>query len=611
MDAVLALHRTIGNRAVARMLEQRPVRTYTGIQRAPASATATQQKPAPKEEVDAFLAARLELFSVTLAGLDLYVGLSPKYSWIGRYGDRALAVAAIAAATRRIFRTNASFDEIKRVHDRLLNREISYEPHLGPRARTEPHTTTIALEALESMRSALGLRWEDADRQWRRAVALNRFLDRGLLEARDRWEQIRDELPPTEMRRKGLSPNALFRMLDERRERSLMVHIAARHSAGKPLVRLILQDAELANGGREPSFADFLSLSSKQWARIVLNIASAAREVSERISEQHAEELRKEQLNQFLEPHRLAVEHPAKFIVENYDPAVSVHLHALGGLDITGGQRFTNARGEAIYVLRVDSTQVIYQNERDRKLYRQSLPGLEQELIWGTFALVAEKTRQIIPLTKWMVGLIGALFPPARVPILASEVISAGYKLAGHWDELTETFASLRISYQSIDEIVPGLLPAVKDAVLDKETLAILDFSHPDFGAWFNAALKLLRRRLEKVVAGGFIGDAAAGVIKKALRVVGKVLAELGLTIVWVGPAVWHSADIDRLAAVERAEKVILEKLRNFGIKDAIFLATVIASLSRDDLERLAREISDAVERGKEFARLIGEISSW
>ena len=265
-----------------------------------------------------------------------------------------------------------------------------------------------------------------------------------------------------------------------------MVEVAKDHSAAKPWRDAFERNPALVAGEREPTFADFDRATSDQWAQTILELAKATRiTVNEQLAQERADE-RKRARNEQLRPHEIKVDDPIAFIIKTYDTTHPVRLDDYGWKGVVeGGQTLTNAKNEQIFLLRVESSGVVYQNLADKKFYKQTLEGFVQELVYGIYASAGQQSlpaaKLAIGMTRGLFEVVGMIFKPAKHALSAVDVINAAFQLKKNRAELERDYQSVKVAYANIDKLLPGLLPKIWRAVLDKQYLTVFNrLEHPD-----------------------------------------------------------------------------------------------------------------------------------
>ncbi len=358
--------------------------------------------------------------------------------------------------------------------------------------------------------------------------------------------------------------------------------------------------------------ADFDAVPLKVWAKTVLELATASRDTLNKQMERSWEEDRKHGINEHLRPHEVKVGDAAKFILENYEPTRSERMYPNYSV-IHGGMQLTNINNQPIYLLRVHDGRVIFQNLADKKFYTQTLEGFSEEQLYSIYALAGEKAKGVIPLTKWVISLAGAVFPVVRYGLMATDVLNAAHKLQKNREAMEREYEALKVAYENIDQMLPGVLPKVWDAVLDKENATLFNpLKNPDLGAWLKvvirvALMKVARRAdaelstLSNLVWGRLKGAWAA--IKKGL----KVLGEVAKHAIVVGTAVAGSTGVSGGRALDEAK----ERLKNLGVVEAIAIVGQIKALPEADKRRLVRELQDHSDSGARLMDLLEASLSW
>lgn len=372
----------------------------------------------------------------------------------------------------------------------------------------------------------------------------------------------------------------LIRYLLEKRVQS-MIEVAKRHPAAAPWREAYKRNLALHWAEREPKLEDFDNVSLSQWAKTVLELAVATRKIlAEQFERQRAED-KKHARNEHLRPHEIEVSDPAAFVLNTFDPTREERLDPYGWI-VRGGQSLSNRKNEDIYLLSVDSWRVVYQNHVDKRFYEQTLEGFGEELLYGIYTAAGQKSQGAITLTKWVIGLAGAVFPPVRYTVLAADVLNAAFKLQANREQLERSYDSMKLAYTNINALVPGMLQKVWDAVLDKENAALFNpLQHPDVGAWLKVAIRVVMRHQARVVSASYAGDAVIGFFNKAWAAIKKglkALLEVLLHVIIVTPAVVGSTGVTGHRALDLAER----KLKDLGVRQAAELMTQIKLLSED-----------------------------
>jgi hypothetical protein len=401
----------------------------------------------------------------------------------------------------------------------------------------------------------------------------------------------------------------LIRHLLEKQMQS-MIEVAKRHPAAAPWREAYKRNLALHWAEREPILEDLDKVPLSQWAHTILELAAATRDTLRGQIARRWEEDRKHARNEHLRPHEIKVANAAAFILENYEPTHTERLHPMGWI-IHGGQQLTNIKNEPIYLLRVQSDRVIYQHLGDKKFYRQSLEGFSQEQLYSIFVAAGQKSQGAIALTKWVLGIAGAVFPPVRYGLLATDVLNAAFKLQANRAELERHYGSLKLAYANIDSLLPGVLPKIWDAVLDKRNAALFNpLQNPDVGAWLKVVIRLVLMRQARVVNASYAADAVSGFLKKSWAAIKKGLGalwEVVQHVIVLAPAVAGSTGVSGQRALDLAQK----RLEALGVQQTLAIVGQIKRLPKADLQRLVREIQDLSDSGMRLMEVIEKSMSW
>lgn len=599
---------------------------------APSPAESLPNQPAD-EEIDApvrkvlpdeDLVSRFEFFRVRVSGTGWLVTVPTAHEWTKSYTERALAIAALAAAVRRVFGGTWSMDQFIKVENGLPQHRIRFTEPTGTSGQVTGGSITRAKESavridditMEHVRATLRLFWKEADPTLRREHFLGTYLDQALQAALRRWDEVAQAFPAQVLAQHQLTVSIISWMLRARREG--LIEVARFHPATRDLVRSFDRDGNLRSGDRRAGEPDFTRISASRWSAILLDLVISARQLVEANERKRREDLRRSGEYEYLRPHEITVQNRVLFILQNFSPNVEATLNNYGlGWRVRGGQRVGNLRNQQLFLLSMQAGQAVYFNEADHKFYRQSLAGLEHEMVFGVFTQVAEKTRDIIPMTKFILSVTGALFPVAGIVFTAADVLNVANRVHLRQDELIQTYRRLYIACTNIESKVPGLQRAIAIAALG--TLArVVEFqSHPDWSAWFVAALKVLRRAVVARARGGFAPEAAESVLRGIWQRLNSALRTLSMA----GPAMVASVKSIELSVaggrrpgeqpLQIAQEAIGVRLQAIGVPSAMPLAIRIASLPSSELEGLFNEIMELIDSGDEMMRLIKDITSW
>lgn len=564
---------------------------------------------APRDDVDPFLVSRRSRYQVALVGTRVQVTLSRDEPWTRQYTSRALTEGALGAALGRLFMGGATPAQARKAHDQVLAEGVKFTPADKAAGSAPQHTLLIDEAALKKLAAALNVQMpQQMATEWRLRFGEARLLQFAVHKLRDTFDSVVPHLPARDLAAAGLSAPFIRELLDKRAQ--AMIEQAKRHAATGWWREAFKRNLALQAGEREPTLADFPVVPVAQWAKTLLQLAAATREALRRQLARAIEARRKEARNRHLNPQEVAVDDAARFILETFDPTRTERLHTTQW-EIRGGQRLTNIKNQPIFLLRVDSGHVVFQNLADKKFYRQTLEGFGEEQLYSIYALAGQKAHGAIALTKWVLGLAGAVFPVVRYGLLAADVINAGHKLQANRAEIERHYAGFRLAYANIDGLLPGVLPKVWEAVLDKRNLALFNpLQNPDAGAWLKAVIRVVMMRTARVARASYAADAVSGFLKKSWAAIKKgadALWEVIKHVIVLAPAVAGSTGTTGHRALALAQ----QRLRELGVADAAAVVSQIRNLSRDDQQRLSREIQELITSGTQLLAVIEQSMSW
>jgi hypothetical protein len=567
-------------------------------------------KRALHDEVDAFLASRLGLYKVTLVGMQIHVSLSRTYEWTKRYTDRALTEAAVGAVLNALYMGGATTEQARKVWDQVIGRTVRLVPAQAQARASTQYAEYLVIDgpALRRISAALNLTPRHMVEPWRLKVGEAKLIEMALLQVVGAFDRLVPYFAPEDLAEAGLSVEMIRRLLDKHLDS--LIDVARHHAAARPWRQAFERNLALHWAEREPVFADLDPAPPEQWARTVLDLAAATRDTLRKQHAREVEERRRHARNEHLRPHEIDVDDAARFILENFDPAQAARLHTTGW-EVQGGQQLTNIKGEPIYLLRVRDGRVIFQHLGNKRFYEQTLEGFGEEQLYGIYAAAGRKAQGAITLTKWVLGLAGAVFPVVRYGLLATDVLNAAAQLQAHRVELERHYDSLKLAYANIDGLLPGVLPRIWDAVLDKRNVALFNpLQNPDVGAWLKAIIRLVLLRQARVVSASYAAEAVSGFLNKAWAAMKKglgVLWEVVQHVIVLAPPIAGSTGVSGQRALDLAQ----QRLKELGVADALFVAATIKRLSRGDQDRLSREIQDLISSGTQLLEVVEKSMSW
>jgi hypothetical protein len=152
------------------------------------------------------------------------------------------------------------------------------------------------------------------------------------------------------------------------------------------------------------------------------------------------------------------------------------------------------------------------------------------------------------------------------------------FKLQARREQLESDYASVKLAYANIDALLPGVLPKVWDAVLDKRNVALFNpLKNPDVGAWLKVVIRLVMMRQARVVNASYAADAVNGFLQKAWVTIKKGLGTLKEIVKIVGPAVVGSTGVSGHRALELAQ----QRLKELGVVDVLAIVMQIRRCPR------------------------------
>lgn len=576
----------------------------------------------PKEHMDAFLASRVDLFHVVVVGDEYAVVVDRKSNpWTERYTPRALAEAAMAALVRKVSENPPPAMDVQETVNELLEpkgrHRLRVPEVLSPVMVSPFWQVSVDQGTVEAVTEQMGLTLSDEGRKLQRSAEMGSFLEQALRQVAQNFGSVRPHLPTKVLEEAGITDRHVFNMLMSDGTRRAASELAKPHKLARPLIK----GRDLAaSTGQTDVFPDWTGLPAAQWAQLVADLAVDIAKRAGSAALEREERERRHQLNEQLRPHELdvGITKALAFILNNYDPDSSVTVNLLGDVVIEGGQRITNAKGETLFILRAGASQVIYQNLSDRKFYRQSTAGIESELRYGVFALVTEKTKHIIPVTKFMFRLLGVIFPPVGAVMLASTVLNVAYNVAEHEDALKSAYDNMRIIQANIEGLVPGVTEAVIELVLnnlDDAAVVLLDPKYAEV-AWDEWLIVVVDYAVAALGGSGadVAGKAVVGLLKKTWAIVKKVAGALVKALKHaykVGrPVVVGAARGGKDWDLERAKKAAAE-LEGIGLVDALSLAIHLVSLEEDELDQLIDELKELSRVGSDLLATVERVFAW
>jgi len=563
----------------------------------------------PSDKVDSFLESRRSLYKVELIGTNVNVTLPRSHDWTTRYTPRALTEGGVGAALNAMYTGGVSAARMAKAYEQVVGKSVKLKPAAKQQqGEAAVHAVIMDEGARDALASALNFTPKQMVDAWRMKISEARLIQLALASALRDFDQLVPHFAPKALASARLGTEAVRRLLDKHVQ--MMIETAKRHTATAAWRTAFKRNYPQYRGGREPAVADLGNLSTGQWAQTVLALAAATRDTLTKSIERRREEDRKHARNEHLRPHEVKATDAAKFILENFEPTQKVQLYTTQWI-VHGGQTLTNLKGEPIYLLNANRDHITYQHVASRKFYKQTLEGFSEEQLYGIYVAAGEKSKGVIALTKWVIGVAGAIFPPVRYTVLAADVLNSAFKLQSSREVLERSYESVRLAYDNIDKMLPGVMPKVWDAVLDKRNAVLFNpLKNPDLGAWLKVIIRLVMERQARVVSGSYASEAVTGFLNKAWSAIKK-----GLTALWevvkhviiIGPAVVGSTGVSGHRALELAK----QRLSQLGVADAAGIVLQIQRLSKDDRERLSRELQDLAKNATKLIETVGKALSW
>lgn len=567
------------------------------------------EREAPRDEVDAFLTSRRSMYQVALVGTRVQVTLSREHAWTQRYTSRALSEGALGAALSRLFMGGATAAQARKAYEQVLAQGVKFTPADKAADRHPVHMLLIDEGALARLAAALNVALpQQMATEWRLRWGEARLLQFAVHKLRDTFDSVVPHIAPKDLAAAGLTVPFIRELLHKRTQ--ALIEQAKRHAACAWWRDAFKRNLALQAGERDATLADFPVVPVAQWAKALLKLAAATRDTLREQLARSIEARRKEARNRHLRPHEMKVDDAARFILETYEPLHTERLHTTHW-EVRGGQQLTNIKNQPIFLLRVESGRVVFQNLTDKKFYQQTLEGFGEEQLYTIYALAGQKSLGAITLTKWVLGLAGAVFPVVRYGLMAVDVINAAHKLQANRAELEQHYASFRLAYTNIDEMLPGVLPKVWEAVLDKRNLALFNpMKNPDAGAWLKAVIRVVMMRTARVAKASYAADAVTGFVKKAWAAIKKgldALWEVTKHVIVIGSAVAGSTGVSGHRVLALAQ----ERLSSLGVAGAAGVVVQIHKLSAADRERLSRELQELIASGTRLLQIIKQSMAW
>ena len=566
----------------------------------------------PKDVVDPYLFDRRSLYKVRLIGTDWYVSL-PHANWTEEYTNRALTEGALAAVINTIFMGGAKLDQIHKAYEKVVGHGVTFRPATKRMVgKNAVHRMIFDERAMSALANALNLGRKSLIDKWRLQYNLAKMIQFAIDSAATSTSFAALEKNfPTKRLSSAKITASMIRYLLEKQPQSI-IEVAKTDPSTKAWRDAYKRNLAVQLGERLADIKDFDPVPVDKWAATIAELAIATRDLLKKQIAKQIEEDRKNNLNHHLMPHEIKVENAAQFIVETFEPTHTEQLRPLGSI-IQGGQKLTNIRNEPIFLLRVESTRVVFQHLGNSKFYEQSLDGFSQEQLYSVYVAAGEKSKGAIALSKWVIGLAGAIFPPVRYGLMATEVTNIAFQLQAHRPELERYYDGFMVAYRNIDGMLPGVMPTIWDAVLSKETASLLNpLKNPDVGGWVKALMRITMYwvgrkyaaqlvKMENMMWGRVKGIWAS--IKKGAD----VLMGVAVHAFTVAFPVAGSTGVSGERALELAQK----KLRDLGVVDAANIVLRIKQLSKVDQERLKREIQDLIDNGKNLIDVLEKCLSW
>jgi hypothetical protein len=547
------------------------------------------------DEVDKFLDSRQSLFAVSLRGTGVFVAVPWQQKWTERYTVRALSMAAIAAAVSKAYKGDVKGNDVTATLARIEGHGVSNKT-------STDRTGDVFIDdsGMQKLAAAMGLDADDMTNPWRAQRGEAKMMEFALEEVAGAFDSLAPYFDEKAMTAANM-PLELIRQLVGK-DRQAMVEVARHHPAAAGWRRAYRADPELAAGRREPTFADFQKVAPEQWAATVFRLAVATRDKINAQIAHRIDEERKHQINEFLRPHEIKTENAAEFVLQTYDPTTTVKLPR--GYVVQGGQTVSNVKGEPIHVLAVTGDRIIFQHLGTKRFYEQTHQGFDDELTFGALKMAGDKSKGAITLSKWVLGLAGAIFPVVRYGLYATDVINAAHQLEARHGELERLYGAVKVAYKNIDGLIPGAVSAIWDLVLNVKNLTIFDpMSDPDPGVWLKAAIRVALQLVKDHVSGGYVADAVHGILGKAWAIIGKAFGYLIVAI--------SAIESTGISDLETITKTLEHRLRELGVARAAMIALEFKLLSPADSRLLVREIQDLMANGTQLLDTVKDALTW
>ena len=579
---------------------------WLGVEAGEAEGSAAHQKDKPASDaVDPFLESRTSLYKVAIVGTNVRIDWPSGPDWTAQYTRRALNEAAALAALRTLYDPKLPAAKVRTAWQTLVGHQVKYIDAKDPAVQV----LVIEDAQMTKLASACGLDPQHMIDAWRKRRGQAKLIEFALGSAYKSFADLAPHFPAKDLAAAHMPADLIRHLLD--RWSQSMVEVAKRHPAAKPWRDAFERNAALKAAQREPILDDLPRATWDQWAKTILALAVTTRSTLNQQLERERADRKKRALNEHLRPHEIKVDDVAAFVLKTFSTAPQ-RLDQYGwNWIIAGGQTLSNAKNQQIFLLRVNDGSVIYQNLVDKKFYTQSLDGFVQELVYGIYTAAGQKSMGAIALSQWVIGLAGAVFPPVRYGLIATDVLNAAFKLKDNQAELERDYESVKLAYANIDKLLPGVLPKVWDAVLDKRNLTLFNpLQHPDVGAWLKVIIRLVIERQARVAKASYVAEAvddflqkAWGAIKKGLGLVVEVVKH----VIILAPAVVGSTGVRGDRALQLAE----QRLKELGVREAGAITLQIGLLPAADLHQLVRELEDLASNGTKLLQVIKRSLSW
>ena len=193
-------------------------------------------------------------------------------------------------------------------------------------------------------------------------------------------------------------------------------------------------------------------------------------------------------------------------------------------------------------------------------------------------------------MTRGAVEVVGMIFKPAKYALSAVDVINAGFQLKQNRAELERDYQRMKLAYANVDKLLPGMLPKIWLAVLDKPYVTLFNpLEHPDPLPWLKAVVELA---IEHGTHAG-VADAVDGILHAAWSGIKKGLDALLET------------------ARERAFELAEQRLKALSVDGAAAIVLQVQALSEADRQRLVREIQELASNGVKLMEIVKTSLSW